>query len=136
MVEEFDFDGEDFDDVLEAEEEEVTKYKKPIKREVVKEESAEEFLEEEPVAPRRAAPPIAPKKPQPIAQQPRPTAIQQQPAPKKIEERFTAYNVTSKVGIFDNVTQQPMMESADPITLILSMQTEILNRLDKIEGAI
>lgn len=94
----------------------------PVKKPqpVIVEQIEEEEPEDIPVqvqAPR----PVAPKRPQPVKQQ---------------QPRYVAYKTEKRYGLIDNITGQPVMESQDIETLTLSVLSDILNKLDKIESSL
>lgn len=51
------------------------------------------------------------------------------------KDRFTAFHIAERIGIRDNSTKKALIEG-DPLTCILFTQSEILNRLERLERKI
>jgi hypothetical protein len=50
-----------------------------------------------------------------------------------IKERYTTYSIPERVGVFDNISEKPFIESQNAMMTIVFGITEILNKLEKIE---
>lgn len=134
--------SDDFDEIVEAdpeeepeEEEETPKPVAPIKK-----------VAPAPVIPKKTVPP--PKRPvQPVIEEPEEEEEEPLPAPiiqaqKKKEKptvapaRYVAYKTEKRYGLIDNLTGQPIAESADAEALTLTILSDILNKLDRIESSL
>lgn len=60
----------------------------------------------------------------------------QAPAPQPIASRYAPYMMPTRIGIIDNETQQPVVESQDINEIILATLSDILNRLERIESSL
>lgn len=145
------FSEEDFDELIEAESPEEEEEKEAPKKKRPVEETYEE--EEQEQQPKRKAAPVQtqPKKNvQPKKQlapfeeeeyeetkpTPRPAVAKPKTAPQVQRDRYVGYISAKRYGIMDNTTGQPYIETTDAESLTISLLSDILNKLDKIEGSI
>lgn len=94
----------------------------------------EDFEEEPKQQPQRKAPVAAPQRKAPPQ---RNTVQTQAPASAPVttpdRQRYTPYILPARTGIFDNLTNKPLMEDPEKLDLIVATLTDVLNRLDRIE---
>lgn len=77
-----------------------------------------------------ANPPAVPKKP--VAQQ-QPV----QPATRDVAtptEKYGVYSIPTRIGVFDNELQRPVIEESDAMSVLLSLLVKIANDVDEIKG--
>jgi len=75
----------------------------------------------------------APRRQQPPQKMPAPV---QAPAPQPLMNRYSPYILPTRIGIIDNETQQPVVESNDFNEIVLASLSDILNRLERIESSL
>lgn len=103
----------------------------------------EEFQDEAPRQPQQQPQPQQPRKgnlapprknPQP---QQRNTVQTQAPASAPVttpeRQRYSPYILPARTGVFDNLTNKPLMEDPEKTDLLVALLTDVINRLDRIE---
>lgn len=131
-------DDQDFDDLVEAdspeeEEEEETPVPVPVQVQAppIKKQVPQVPVVKKTVVPKRIV--------QPVEEEPEETIPIQVPKRKEKQQpaaRYVAYKTEKRYGLIDNLTGQPIAESADAEALTLTILSDILNKLDRIESSL
>lgn len=112
-----DFPEEEFDDLPEDFEDEIVSGRPPKKA--------------QPVA--APAPTRQPAQLPPQSRQRPVQAAASAPVQTPQQPRYVPFVLPARSGVFDNLTNRPLMEDPDKSDLMLGLLAEILNRLDRIE---
>jgi len=67
----------------------------------------------------------------PVAQQPVQPATRDAATPT---EKYGVYSIPTRIGVFDNELQRPVIEESDAMSVLLSLLVKIANDVDEIKG--